>query len=272
LIETAKKYLGQPVVIINKGGAGGTLGPSLVAKASPDGYTIGQILISTIISWNMGKLDFNPVDDLTHIMMFTGFTNGIAVRADSKWKSIQEFIDYSKKNPGKVSYATPGVGTSTHLPMEWLAQEAGVKWVHIPYKGVAGAMPALLGGHVDALSSSSAGWEHLVAAGEFRLLALFGAQRIPKYPQVPTIKEIGYNIVFGCPVSIIGPKGIPKPIIQILHDSFKRAMDDPVFQATLEKLSMPIIYRNPEDTRKAWSQESEIVRGLVMKLGLRKAP
>lgn len=270
LANGAKKYLGQPIICENKAGGGGTVGVALVAAKPPDGYTIGIITSSPTIAYHMGKLNFNPIDDLTHIMRWGGYLFGLVVQTGSQWKTMQEFIQYSKQNPQKISYGSPGVGTPPHLAMEELASLAGgVQWLHVPYKGGAESNTGLLGGHVEAVSDSS-GWAHLVDADKFRLLVTYGYQRSTRYPQVPTLKEIGYDMVSPGPIGLIGPKGMPKPIVEKLHDAFKKAMDDPEFQAVMKKLDMTTLYLNSEEYEKYVRQDSERIGKLVQKLGLQK--
>jgi len=271
LANAAMKYLGQPIIAENKSGGGGGVGPTLVLAKPPDGYTIGVMASTSLaISWHMGKLDFNPIDDVTHIIRYTGALYGIVVRADSQWKTIQEFIQYSRQNPNKISYGTPGVGTGPHLAMEGLALLAGkIQWIHVPFKGGAPAHVALLGNHVEAVSDSS-GWAPLVDAGKFRLLATFGEKRSARYSQTPTVKEIGYDIVALTPHEIFGPKGMPKPIIAKLHDAFKKAMDAPEFQEILKKIDFDLLYLNSADCEKVNREESEQIRKVVKQLGLEK--
>ncbi|MCX5913424.1 MAG: tripartite tricarboxylate transporter substrate binding protein [Deltaproteobacteria bacterium] len=269
LANAAKKYLGQPIIIENKPGGGATVGPTLLLTKPPDGYTIGLITSGVTIAYHMGKLRFNPNDEVTHIMRWGGYLFGIMVHADARWKTIQEFIQYSRENPQQVTYTSVGVGTSPHLAMEELAMAAGnVQWIHVPSKGGSEASTALLGGHVDA-SSGSSGLQ-LVDAGKFRLLATYTEHRSERYPQVPTLKELGYNVVSYSPLGIIGPKGIPKEITAKLHDVFKKAMEDPEFQAIMKKFDMSLLYLNPEDYENFFRKDSEQIGKLVQKLGLNK--
>ena len=269
LANAAKKYLGQPIIIENKPGGGATVGPTLLLTKPPDGYTIGLITSGVTIAYHMGKLRFNPNDEVTHIMRWGGYLFGIMVHADARWKTIQEFIQNSRENPQQVTYTSVGVGTSPHLAMEELAMTAGnVQWIHVPSKGGSEASTALLGGHVDA-SSGSSGLQ-LVDAGNFRLLATYTEHRSERYPQVPTLKEIGYNVVSYSPLGIIGPKGIPKEITAKLHDVFKRAMEDAEFQAIMKKFDMSLLYLNPEDYENFFRKDSEQIGKLVQKLGLNK--
>ena len=266
LANAAKKYLGQPIIIENKPGGGATVGPTLLLTKPPDGYTIGLITSGVTIAYHMGKLRFNPNDEVTHIMRWGGYLFGIMVHADARWKTIQEFIQNSRENPQQVTYTSVGVGTSPHLAMEELAMAAGnVQWIHVPSKGGSEASTALLGGHVDA-SSGSSGLQ-LVDAGKFRLLATYTEHRSERYPQVPTLKESGYNVVSYSPLGIIGPKGIPKEITAKLHDVFKKAMEDPEFRATMKKFDMSLLYLNPEDYEKFFRQGFGANRKTCPKIG-----
>lgn len=270
LANAAKKYLGQPIICENKAGGGGTVGPSLIVTRPADGYTLGLITASPTIAYHMGKLNFNPVEELTHIVRYGAYLYGLVVRSDSSWRTIQEFIQYSAQNPQKISYGSPGVGTPPHLAMEELATLAGgIQWVHVPYKGVAESNTALLGGHVDAVSDSS-GWAPLVDAGKFRLLVTYGQQRSARYPQVPILKEVGYDMVATSPIALMGPKGIPKPVVKKLEEAFRKAMDDANFQAVMKQFDFSLAYLGSDDYTKLVREDSDRIRNLVKKLGLEK--
>jgi len=269
LANAARKYLGQPIICENKSGGGGTVGVALVAAKSPDGYTIGVVTSSPTIAYHMGKLNFNPIDDLTHILRWAGYLFGTVVRADAPWKTLPELINYVKQHPKTVTYGSPGVGTPPHLAMEELSSLAGMELLHMPYKGIAENNAALLGGHIDVISDSS-GWAPLVDAGKFRLLATYGYQRSARYPQVPTLKELGYDMVSPGPIGLIGPKGLPKPMVQKLHDAFKKAMEDPDFLAVMKSFDMSTLYLNSEDYEKFVREDSARIQKLVQKLGLNK--
>ena len=269
LAAAAKQYLGQPVICENKSGGGGTVGPSLVLSKPPDGYTIGISSGAVTIAYHMGKLNFNPLEDSTPIIRYTTYVFGMVVRADAPWKTIQEFVKFAKENPQKVTYGTPGVGTNPHLAMEELSILTGIQLVHMPFKGGAEAATALLGGHVDAVSDSTS-WGPMVDAGKFRLLVTYSPQRMPKYPDVPTLKEAGYDMVYTSPLFMIGPKGIPKPIVAKLHDALKKSLTDTDYKSILKKYDMTENYLGPEDLDRAIRQESEQIRRVVQKLGLDK--
>ena len=268
LATAVGKFLGQPIIVENKSGGGGTVGVNLVITRPADGYTLGIFPSAPIaVAAHMGKLNFHPLDDMTHILRYSGYTFGIVVRADSAWKTVQDFLQYAKQNPQKVSFGSPGVGTTGHLAMEELSMLAGVRLIHVPYKGVAETNTALLGGHVDIVSDSS-GWAPMVDAGKFRLLATYAQQRLVRYPQVPTLKEVGYDLYYSSPLEIIGPRGLPRAVVEKVHEAFKKGMDEPDYQNTLKKFDMPNIYLNAEDVEKADRQEYERLGKVVLKLGL----
>ena len=270
LSEVAKNELGQPIIVENKTGAGGNVGTTLILTKPPDGYTIGDTSTMTqIVSYYTGMLNFHPVNDCTHILRVSGMLYGLVVRADSPLKTLQEFIDYAKANPDKISLGVPGLTSAPRLAMEELSSRRGnLKWSLIPLKGEADTNASLLGGHVEAIANS--GWAPLVDAGKFRVLALFSAKRNPRFPQVPTLKETGLDVVWEAPVGFFGPKGIPEPIVRKLHDAFRKGMDSPIFLNAMKTREMTIMYLNSEDTERAVRQESERIEGLVKKLGLDK--
>ncbi len=266
----AKKYLGQPVVVENKGGGGGTVGPNLVISKPPDGYNIGIMASTTVsISWHMGKMNFNPIDDVKHVMRYSGYLYGFVVRADAPWKTFSDYVKYAKENPGKVTYGTTGMGTGPHLAMEMISFATGMKLTHVPYKGGAECNSALLGGHVDSVSDSTS-WGPLVDAGKFRLLTVYTATRSARYPDVPTLKELGIDIIFPSPLEIMGPKTLPQPIVQKVQDAFKKAMEDAEYQAVLKKYDMQNTYLNSDDCEKAVRSESDKLKEIVQKLGMYK--
>ena len=270
LATAVKRALGQPVVVENKGGGGGTVGPNLVISKPPDGYTVGIMASTTVtISWHMGKMNFNPIDDVKHIMRYTGYLYGFVVRADAPWKTFTDYVKYAKENPGKVTYGTTGVGSGPHLAMEMIAFATGMKLTHVPYKGGAECNSALLGGHVDSVSDSTS-WGPLVDAGKFRLLTIYTASRSPRYSDVPTLRELGIDIVFPSPLEIMGPKALPQPIVQKIHDAFKKALEDPEYQAVLKKYDMQTTYLNSEECEKTVKVEADKLKEIVQKLGMYK--
>jgi tripartite-type tricarboxylate transporter receptor subunit TctC len=270
IADGASKHLGQPVVIDNKAGASGTLGPAtMAATAKPDGYTIAQMPITVMRLPLMQKVSWDAEKSFTYIVHLTGYTFGITTKADSQFKKWQDVVEYAKANPGKVTYATPGAGTSLHIGMEQIADAAGIKLTQVPFKGGAETGAAVLGGHTT-LQADSTGWKPLVEAGQLRLLAIWTAKRSKVWPEVPTLQELGYPFVFDSPFGIAGPKGMDPKIVAILHDAFKKAIEDPAIIATLERYDMVPRYMNTSDYEKAVKSVIEQETKALGKIGLLK--
>ena len=270
LAEGAQKHLGQPIVIENKPGAGGTLGPAqMAAAAKPDGYTIAQIPITVFRLPHMAKVTFDPAKDFTYIIHLTGYTFGVVVKADAPWKTFQEFLAAAKANPGKISYGTPGAGTSLHITMEQIAKQQGITFRHVPFKGGAETNAAVLGGHVDAVADST-GWGGLVDAGELRLLTTWGANRTKRWPNVPTLKESGVDMISNSPFGIAGPKGMDPKVVKILHDALKKGMEEPVYKAALDKFDQEPYYLSTEDYQQFAMDQIAEQKQIVEDLGLKR--
>src|SRR4051812_35997737 len=207
IADSASKHLGQPIAVDNKAGGGGTVGPATMAAAArPDGYTISQIPITVFRLPLMQDVSWDPAKDFSYIIHLTGYTFGVTTSAESQFKSWADVVDYAKKNPGKVTYATPGTGTSLHIGMEQIAGLAGIKLTQVPFKGGAETNAAALGQHT-MLQADSTGWRPLVDAGKLRLLMVWTSVRSPNFPDVPTLKELGYPLVYDSPFGIGGAKG-----------------------------------------------------------------
>jgi tripartite-type tricarboxylate transporter receptor subunit TctC len=266
LSEIASRHLGQPIVIENKPGAGGMLGPSGMARsAAPDGYTLSQLTVVAFRQPHMQKVDWDPLRDFTYIIGVSGYTFGLVVKSDSPFKTFDELMAYAKANPGKMSYASTGTGTSPHLLVEDLASKAGAQFLHVPYKGNADSTQALMGGHV-MVQSDATGWGKFVDQGAFRLLVTFGEQRTRW--GAPTAKELGYDVVSYSPYGIVGPRGMDPKVVKILHDAFKKAMDDPENQRVLQQLDQVYWYKSPEEYAR-WAAEQLVSdRALIERLGL----
>lgn len=266
--EIASKHLGQPIIVENKPGAGGTLGPVTMAQtAKPDGYTLIQFPISMLRYPHMQKLAVDPIRDFTYVINLTGYTFGVVVRADAPWKTWREFLDYAKANPGKVSFGSTGTGTSPHLLMEIVGAQEGIQFLHVPFKGNADSTQALMGGHIMAQSDAT-GWAPHVDSGRFRLLVTFGDQRTKRWPSVPTSKELGQGIVSYSPYGIVGPKGMDPAVVKVLHDAFKKALYDPEHIKVMDRYDQPLVYLGSEDYTK-WAEKTfREERALIERLGL----
>src|SRR6516225_8397192 len=254
---------------MNKGGAAGTLGPAhMAANAKPDGYTISQLPITVFRFPYMMKTTFDPASDFSYIIGVTGYTFGVVVRSDAPWKTFHEFIAAAKASPGTITYGTPGAGTTPHITMEKISRLQGTKFVHIPFKGVAESTTALLGGHIDAVADST-GWAPQVNDGKFRLLVSWGATRTKNWPNVPTLKEVGIDMVINSPYGLGGPKGMAPEIVKVLHDAFKKGLDEPSNVAVMTQLDQERFYLDSEDYRAFAMQQIVQEKRIVEELQLR---
>jgi len=266
--EIATRTLGQTIVIENKPGAGGTVGPGTVAlTGKPDGYTLTQMHMGTLRIPQMQKLAWDPLRDFTYIIGLSGYTFGVVVKSDSPFKSFQDLLDWAKANPGKMSYGSTGTGTSPHLLMEEVSAKSGVQFLHVPYKGNADSTQGLLGGHIMAQSDSS-GWGRFVDAGQFRLLVTFGNHRTKRWPSVPTANDLGLDMVYNSPYGIAGPKGLEPKVVKTLHDGFKKALEDPEDLKVLDQLDQELWYRSSEDYANFARETFQRERALIERLGL----
>ena len=267
MAESAGKVLGGSIVLENKPGASGMLGPNELVRSAPDAYTLSQLTIGVARLPHMQKMQFDPLKDFTYIACLTGYTFGIVVRSDSPIKSIKELVEFAKANPEKFSYGSTGAGTTPHLVMEEFAAAAKIKLSHIPYKGSADGVQAVLGGHVMSHSDST-GWGPQVEAGNLRLLATYGSKRTRRWPNVPTLQELGYETVSDSPFGIGGPKGMDPAIVRRLHDAFKKTLEDPAVLATLEKYDQSVIYMNTVDYTKFIAEQFVKETRVIERLGL----
>jgi len=269
LAKEAEKYLGQPIVILNKAGGGGTIGVSAIASAKPDGYTVGQTPGQTVFVMPfLEKLPYNPAKDLTFIVQFAEATFAVVTKSDSPFLSFKDLIVHGRQNPGKLTYGTNAPTGIANLIMEQIARREKVQLTHIPFKGSPEAQAALLGGHI----SFTAGEFNysLVESGQVRVLALFSEKPRSDYPQTPTLKELGYDIP--CPVfhTVCGPKGMPDAIVRKLEDAFGRATKEPAFIKGMQELRVPIVYRNSKELNQYVARNYELFGKLITEMGLAK--
>jgi tripartite-type tricarboxylate transporter receptor subunit TctC len=250
--DVGQKYVGQPLVVVNKPGASGIIGAQHVASAQPDGYTVlvagGSETVSTP---HYRSIPFSPVDDFEPVIRFMIERLNFYVRTDSPWKTFPDLVADAKKNPDKYSYATAGVGGLHYSTMVVAAKRAGFSMTHVPYKGGAETLAALAGGHVDVAMASPNEAFALVQGGRVRPLATASIERSPTEPNTPTLRELGYDVYLENQKGFVLPKGTPKPIVQQLHDRLKKVFDDPQFKASAEKLKLELSYLDPEQFRKA---------------------
>lgn len=271
LADGASRVLGQPVIVENKSGAGGTLPAQALQTTAPDGYTLAQIPLGVFRLPYTTKINWDPVKDLAYVINVTGYAFGLVVPTDSPIKSWTHFVGWAKANPGKLTYGSTGTLTSPHLTMELIAQKLGLELQHIPYKGSAELAQAIVGGHIMAAADST-GFAPLVEAGKLRVLNTWGAERLAKFPDAPTLKELGLDLVQNSPFGIAAPKGTPPAVIAGLHDAFKKAMEQDSYKTALARYDMVPMYMSSaaysQFARDTFARE----KTLVEKLGLAKAP
>ncbi len=271
LAERAQKELGVPVVVDNKPGGGFTVAATLLANKKPDGYTLGVISSSAMTTRHLIlKLAYDPFKDFTYILAYAIYPGGICVRADSPFKTVHDLIEHSRKNPGSLSYSSSGTGSSNQLAVEFLARQTGVKFKHVPFKGGAPACTALIGGHVDFTAGAGIHL-HYVKQGTFRMLAQVTAEeRDPAFPEVPTLKDLGYKDLPHSYFILMGPRGIPDPVFKKIEAAFRRAAVAPEFRKVLENLSVPYMFRDRNQLETELPKEYQLYSGLLKDFGIIK--
>jgi len=270
LTNMAQKDFATPIVAVNKPGGGSALMHELIAKAEPDGYTLGVLVTAglTRIPF-LRDVDYDPLTDFTPIMLYGLYQHGLVVKADSPWQTFEEFIAYAKANPNKVTYSTAGTGSGQHLVMEYLAAKEGIKWTHIPYKGGVKAVTACLGGHVTAASQATE-WKPYVQSGDLRLLAVYGVKRIESFPDVRTLQEIGYDYSLVSGMGIVGPKGLPDEVVKKISDAFGAASQEEGFIKQFKKMDLLPYYLNQQELDEFLKKDYEVKKELINRIGLTK--
>ena len=267
--EKVGKTLGQQVLIEAKPGAAGTLAPAALMTAKPDGHQLAVYTINSLRYPHYQPVNWHALNDFTFITGLSSYTFALVVRADSPWKTVDDLFAAGKASPDKHTYGTSGIGGSGHLMMIEIEQKVGARFTHIPYKGGAEWMQALLAGQIDFLADASQ-WGPFVDDGRARILAMVTEARLPKYPNVPTLREVGVDAVGQSPYGLVGPKGLPPQAVQALYDAFRAANNDP---ATLELLARYIQVpwnRNPTEYRAFAESYYVSVKPLLVKAGLAK--
>jgi tripartite-type tricarboxylate transporter receptor subunit TctC len=269
LAAASERHLGQPIVIENRGGAGGTLAPALMAaNAKPDGYTVSQISFIVFREPAIRQTSYDPETDFSYIIGVSAYTFGVAVRSDATWNSFLEFLVDAKANPGKINYGITAPNGLPNTTMLQIAKQRGIQWVSVPFKGLADAINALLGGHIHAIADST-GWAPQVDAGQFKQLVFFSEARTKNWPDVPTLREVGIDLVANGPFGIAGPRGMDERVVKTLHDAFHAGMTEPSFLEVLGRLNQELWYLSSEDYRNYALKTIENERRVVRELGLR---
>lgn len=272
LCEEVEPLLGQRVIVANRPGAAGSLVAPALKAAEPDGYTIGQVPLTVYRHALMNRVAWDPVQDLAPIVQVSGVTFGLLVPAASPWKSLADLLSWARQHPGELLMGSTGVGTTAHLAMEEILQEHNIKYVHVPYKGTADQMLAIAAEQLMA-GVNSTGFAPWIDQGKMRLLAIFSAERSPRWPQVPTLRELGYpRSVYTSPWGLAAPRGTPEAIIKKLHDAFHKAMFSERHKAALARYDQSLDYLDTHAYQLAILQTVEREKALLRRMKLLAAP
>lgn len=262
IAASTDKYLGKAVVVVNKAGGGGAVGYTEGAQAKPDGYTLTAAITPLTILPHQVKTSFT-YKNFDPIINVVSDPSMFLIRSDAPWKSLKEFLDFAKKNPGMITVGNSGAGGGVHLVALAFEKAVGVKFNHIPFSGGGPSVTALLGGHINAVSVSPPEGISQVQAGKLKIIALFSDKRLEMFPNVPTAKEQGINFAMGMWRGLVAPKGTPPDAIGKLHNAFKKAMDDPMFKKNAKDMSVELHYLGPEAFGKLMAHDDEFYGKLV---------
>ena len=269
--EAMSRELGQPVVIENKAGAGGGIGMSLAAKSKPDGYTMVMALSSLTVLPEadvvLGRTPMFGLNDLRPVARYTADPTVLAVRAESPWKSVQEFVDDAKKRPGAINYGSSGNYGTMHVPMEILAQVSGSKLTHIPFTGAGPAVVALLGGQIDAVSTGPATVLQHVKAGKLRVLGHWGNGKLASMPEVPSLKDAGFNAEYAQWSGLFIPAATPEPVAQRIRAAARAAAQDAKVREVILGAGSPVQFQDSPDFEKYVQADAKRMVDVVKKIG-----
>lgn len=268
LASEAGKILKQPIICNNQVGASGTLVLGRVKGEKADGYTIYNAPTANFCRIpHLQPVPYDPLKDFTFILQYGLYQYGIVVRADSPWKTLEELLDYAKKNPNKIKYATSGLGSGQHLVMEYLAKKMGIKWDHVPFAGGQQAVAALLGSHVQVLSQTPE-WKEHVLAGKLRLLVVCSDLRMKAFPDVSTLIEKGIKFSVHSGLALMGPAGMPPEAVTKIQNAFAEAMKSKIFLDAMDKFDLPTAYLGSEALTKLVHQDYQETGELIKNLGI----
>ena len=268
LAEEAGQRLGQTVVVINRPGAAGTMVAPLLKAATPDGYTIGQLPLPVLRHALMNKVPWDPLTDLSPILQVSGTTFGLLVPAQSPWQKVQDLLDWARAHPGELMLGSTGMGSTPHLAMEDLLGAQQIQYTHVPFKGTTDQMLALAAGTIMA-GMNSTGFAPWVEQSKLRLLAVFSEQRSARWPQVPTMKELGFaQAVYHSPWGLVAPTGTPPAVRAQLHEAFKAAMFSPRHLSELQRYDQDASYLDSTAYRQMLVQSSLRERKLLQRMKL----
>ncbi|WP_315835448.1 tripartite tricarboxylate transporter substrate binding protein [Bradyrhizobium prioriisuperbiae] len=268
-----ERILGKPVVVDNRaGGAGGSVGNAQAARAEPDGYTLLMTLSSLAVLPEADRLFERPVayevSQFAPVARVLADPTLLAVPASAPWKTLQDFVDDAKKRPGEITYGSSGPYGTLHVAMEMFAANAGIKLLHVPFRGAGPALTGVLSGTVQALASAPGVLRPQVDDGKIRVLANWGAQRIPSFPDLPTFKELGYkDVEFYIWAGLFAQKALPEPIMTRLRAAMADAVKTPEVTRTFETAGSPVAYLDAPEFTKFVEADSARLIAAVKKIG-----
>ena len=270
LAKELEKIFGQPVVVLNRPGAALTVGAAVVAAAKPDGYTIGftggpPLYFTPLLE----KVPYDPLKDLRMVAQYGSMNVAAAVKGDSPFKTFKDVVDYARKNPKKLTYGTTGTNSITNITMERVAKQENVQFTHIPFKGTPETQAALLGGHI-MVACGDFGAGSLVTSGDVRFLMILREEKSAEYPNIPILKDLGYNIPYAMMTSVIAPRAVPDAIVRKLDDAIVKAMKEPSFLKGMKELNLPVVYRSGKELDGMIAKSYEYYKTVFKELGLLK--
>jgi tripartite-type tricarboxylate transporter receptor subunit TctC len=273
LAASFERLLKQPVVVVNKAGAAGAVGAQFASVAKPDGYTLLIALVSISSTPEVDKLFGRPAtytrDQFVGIARLNADPPVLAV--NGPWKTLKELVDDAKKRPGEMTFASSGPYGASHLPLEMFLQAAGLKMRHLPTTGGAPATTAVLGGHAQLWASPPALAAPHIEAGKMRALATWGATRLAAFPDVPTLKELGYDVEYYIWTGLFAPRGAPANVIQTLRDATRKAVEDPEFKSSMDKAKTPVSYQDADEFKAFWDRDAQRIAATIQFIGKTEA-
>jgi tripartite-type tricarboxylate transporter receptor subunit TctC len=270
LAEHVSKQLGRQMLVDCKPGATATLAASNIVHAKPDGYSLATLMVTSLRFPYYNDVAWDPLRDFTYIIGLSNIVVGIVVRADSPYQTFGELIEAGRKTPEKLNYATSGLGGTGHLAALQIEQASGARFTHVPFKGGPESLQGLLGGYIDFMCDGAA-WAPMVDSGKLRLLTMATESRVRRYPQAPTLRERGIDVVGWSPYGVVGPRNMAPEVVATLHDAFKKASEEPANIALLERFVQEPWYRDPTSYR-AWAEEYHAtIKPTMVRAGLIKA-
>jgi tripartite-type tricarboxylate transporter receptor subunit TctC len=266
-----EKELKQPVAVVNKPGAAGAVGMQSAAVSKPDGYTLLSALVSISVIPEVDELFGRPKtykrEDFAPIALLSADPMIVVVKKESPFKSMADIAAEAKRRPGEIMYSSSGIYGATHVPTEMWAHAAGIRMRHIPTPGGGPALTALLGGHVDILFSVPIIAYGQIKSGDLRPLAVTSDKRLSAYPDVPTLKELGYDVEYYIWCGLFAPQATPKETLKILREAVRKVVATPEFKTAMEKMNTPIDYRDADDFKKFWDADAERLIKIIRYIG-----